>query len=146
MHAGAWNKSNTTDIYGSNIHYNILFILQRNHSIADRWKSVAIQCPRRFQISLLIDRHWLNQSTDLQNHRGLKRSMMVSDRRRITQSPLSSVQSPILVTKITVADCCGDISCAIKLMMQSPCNPTKKSFKKFWKKSWMCISTYFIYI
>ena len=25
----------------------------------------------------------------------------------------------------------GDISCAIKLMVQSPCNPTKKSFKKF---------------
>ena len=40
----------------------------------------------------------------------------------------------------------GDISSAIKLMVQSPCNSTKKSFKKFWKKSWMCISTYFIYI
>jgi hypothetical protein len=36
----------------------------------------------------------------------LKPSMMVSDRRRITQSPLSPVQSPILVSKITIVDCC----------------------------------------
>jgi len=87
-------------------HYNILFILRRNHSVADRWKSIAIQCPRQFQISLLIERHWLNQSTDLQNRRGLKRSMTISDCHRTTWSPLSPIQSPLFVTKITVADCC----------------------------------------
>ena len=32
----------------------------------------------------------------------------------------------VVVTLVT-----GDISCAVKFMVQSPCNPAKKSFKKF---------------
>jgi len=40
----------------------------------------------------------------------------------------------------------GNVSGANQGSRANPCKSTKQSFKKFWKKSWMCFSAYFIYI
>jgi hypothetical protein len=87
-------------------HYKELFNLRRNHYVADRWKFVAIQCPRRFQIPWLNEHGGLNLPMDLTKHHRLTQSVTFFDRRKTARSPLSPAQSPMLVTKMTVTDSC----------------------------------------